>query len=42
VFQSTGSFTAVWLIDIALAAGAALVHLPIREQAAPPLQPKAA
>ena len=42
VFQSTGSFTAVWLIDIALAAGAALVHLPIREQAAPPLQAKAA
>jgi MFS family permease len=37
VFQSTGSFTVVWLIDIVLAVVAALVHLPIREQAAPPL-----
>jgi predicted MFS family arabinose efflux permease len=31
VFQSTGGYTAMWLIDIALAAGAALIHLPIRE-----------
>ena len=31
VFQVTGSYDWVWYIDIALAAGAALVHLPIRE-----------
>lgn len=31
VFQATGDYTAMWLIDIALAAGAALIHLPIRE-----------
>ena len=31
VFQATGSFDIVWMIDIALAVGAALVHLPIRE-----------
>lgn len=31
VFQSTGSFEAMWWVDIALALGAALVHLPIRE-----------
>jgi MFS family permease len=37
VFQRTGSFMVVWWIDIALAIAAALVHLPIREQAAPPL-----
>jgi len=42
VYQRTGSFTAVWLIDIALAAAAALIHLPIREQAAPPLRAQAA
>jgi predicted MFS family arabinose efflux permease len=30
-FQVTGDYTAMWLIDIALAAGAALIHLPIRE-----------
>lgn len=30
-FQATGDYTAMWLIDIALAAGAALIHLPIRE-----------
>jgi MFS family permease len=42
VYQSTGSFTAVWLIDIALAVAAALIHLPIRETAAPPLQRAAA
>lgn len=35
VFQATGSYDGVWYIDMALAAGAALVHLPIRE--APPL-----
>jgi len=31
VFQATGSYDLVWYIDIALAAGAALIHLPIRE-----------
>lgn len=31
VFQYTGSYDWVWYIDIALALGAALVHLPIRE-----------
>ncbi|MEZ5658331.1 MAG: MFS transporter [Burkholderiaceae bacterium] len=31
VFQLTDSYDWVWYIDIALAAGAALVHLPIRE-----------
>lgn len=33
VFQATGSFDIVWMIDIALAVGAALIHLPIREAA---------
>ncbi len=32
IFESQGSFTGVWLIDIALALAAALLHLPIREQ----------
>jgi len=31
VFESTGSYDMVWMIDIALAIGAALIHLPIRE-----------
>lgn len=31
VFQATGSYDIVWYIDIGLAAGAALVNLPIRE-----------
>jgi len=31
VFQATGSFDLVWTIDITLAVGAALIHLPIRE-----------
>ena len=31
VFQATGSYDWVWYADIALAAGAALVNLPIRE-----------
>ena len=35
VFEATGSYDLIWYIDIVLAAGAALVHLPIRE-AAPP------
>ncbi|MBH1965702.1 MAG: MFS transporter [Comamonadaceae bacterium] len=31
IFQATGSYDWVWYIDVVLAAGAALVHLPIRE-----------
>ena len=31
VFQATGSFDIVWMIDIGLAVAAALIHLPIRE-----------
>ena len=31
VFEATGSFDWVWYIDIVLAVGAALIHLPIRE-----------
>ncbi|ROZ75458.1 MFS transporter [Ramlibacter sp. WS9] len=31
VFEATGSYDWVWYIDIVLAIGAALVHLPIRE-----------
>jgi predicted MFS family arabinose efflux permease len=31
VFEATGSYDWVWYIDIVLAAGAALIHLPIRE-----------
>jgi MFS family permease len=31
VFQSTGSYDIVWIIDIVLAVGAALINLPIRE-----------
>jgi predicted MFS family arabinose efflux permease len=34
VFEATGSYDWIWYIDIALAAGAALIHLPISE--APP------
>ena len=37
VFEATGSFDWVWYIDIVLAIGAALIHLPIRE--APVLRP---
>ena len=36
VFEATGSYDWVWYIDIVLAAGAALVNLPIREQAPRP------
>jgi predicted MFS family arabinose efflux permease len=31
VFEATGSYDWVWYIDIVLAVGAALIHLPIRE-----------
>jgi predicted MFS family arabinose efflux permease len=33
VFEATGAYDWVWYIDIVLAVGAALVHLPIREAA---------
>jgi predicted MFS family arabinose efflux permease len=33
VFEATGSYNWVWYIDIVLAVGAALIHLPIREAA---------
>ena len=31
VFEATGNFDLIWVIDIVLAVGAALIHLPIRE-----------
>lgn len=36
VFERTGAYDLVWIVDIALAAGAALINLPIREA---PLRP---
>jgi predicted MFS family arabinose efflux permease len=35
VFEVTGAYDWVWYIDIVLAVGAALVHLPIREEPLP-------
>ncbi|MCJ0762318.1 MFS transporter [Variovorax terrae] len=35
VFEATGAYNWVWYIDIVLAVGAALVHLPIREARLP-------
>jgi predicted MFS family arabinose efflux permease len=35
VFEATGAYDWVWYIDILLAAGAALIHLPIREARLP-------
>lgn len=35
VFDATGSYDGVWYLDIALAVGAALIHLPIRENRLP-------
>lgn len=32
VFEVTGSYNWIWYVDIVLAVGAALIHLPIREQ----------
>ena len=32
VFEATGSYDWIWYVDIVLALGAALVHLPIREE----------
>ncbi|HEX5683758.1 MAG TPA: MFS transporter [Ideonella sp.] len=42
VFEGSGNYDLVWIIDIVLAVGAALIHLPIREaplQRAPALAP---
>lgn len=39
VFEATGSYDWIWYIDIVLAAGAALIHLPISEA---PVRPVAA
>jgi predicted MFS family arabinose efflux permease len=36
VFDATGSYNWMWYIDIALAVGAALIHLPIQEAKLPP------
>ena len=42
VFEATGSYDWLWYIDIVLAVGAALIHLPIREaRLAPVVQAKA-
>ncbi len=35
LFEATGGYEAMWLIDVALALAAALVHLPIREARLP-------
>jgi MFS family permease len=35
VFEATGAYDWVWYIDVVLAAGAALIHLPIREARLP-------
>jgi predicted MFS family arabinose efflux permease len=42
VFELTGSYDWMWYVDIVLAAGAALVHLPIREAALAAPRPAAA
>lgn len=39
VFEATGSFNWIWYVDIVLAFGAALVHLPIDEKPLPKLSP---
>ena len=36
VFEANGNYDLVWYLDIVLAAGAALIHLPIREHALVP------
>ena len=36
IFDATGSFDLVWYIDVVLAIGAALIHLPIKEAALAP------
>jgi predicted MFS family arabinose efflux permease len=42
IFEATGSYDWVWYIDVMLAAGAALVHLPIREAPVAPVTRTAA
>ncbi len=42
VFEMTGSYDWVWYIDILLAVGAALIHLPIREAKLAPPKPAVA
>ncbi|MES2631969.1 MAG: MFS transporter [Pseudomonadota bacterium] len=42
VFEATGSYDWVWYIDIVLAVGAALIHLPIQEAKLPQRAPPAA
>ena len=37
-FQLTGEYTIVWIIDIALAIFAAIIHLPIKEKSALPVE----
>ena len=39
VFEATGAYDWVWYIDIVLAVGAALIHLPIREAHLPARKP---
>jgi len=42
VFEATGAYDWIWYVDIALAVGAALLHLPIREACVPQPVPAAA
>ena len=42
VFEATGNYDWVWYIDIVLAVGAALIHLPIPEERLPARQPAGA
>ena len=42
IFELTGAYDWVWYIDVVLAIGAALVHLPIREQPLAPARTAAA
>jgi predicted MFS family arabinose efflux permease len=42
VFEATGAYDWVWYIDIVLAVGAALIHLPIREARLPDRAPSGA
>jgi predicted MFS family arabinose efflux permease len=35
IYEATGSYDTMWVLCIALGVAAALVHLPIRERAAP-------
>jgi predicted MFS family arabinose efflux permease len=41
VFEATGSYDWMWYLDILLAAGAALIHLPIRESRQVPVAARA-